>query len=245
LPREEGEGVTGNESEGLYFICEVLCTEEIEVSMVAAIYSTEGSGEYGHRTPLTDELKDLLIRLGHCYSCGASIAPDFRSCDCEEYDFLGEHLNIALPPGDGIATFSELWLTAKARSKQRRRRALVKENGGVHKKADIGWLFELQQGMCFYCGRNLVEDHSRARYHADHYLSLFSGGGNDITNLVLACATCNLDKGAKDPDAFKRRIGRRLDERTRARLRQMRADLRRGLRERNGTDLGKRDKTRD
>lgn len=51
-------------------------------------------------------------------------------------------------------------------------------------------VFERDGYGCVYCGSGL-------NLHCDHVHPLTLGGSNDIANLVTACATCNLRKGAK------------------------------------------------
>lgn len=47
---------------------------------------------------------------------------------------------------------------------------------------------------CFYCSCELEGD-----AHIDHFQPLALGGEHAIENLVMACPTCNMSKGAKDP----------------------------------------------
>ena len=51
-----------------------------------------------------------------------------------------------------------------------------------------------QEGCCFWCG-----EHLNGLAHRDHIAPLARGGRNDISNLVMACPPCNLDKSASDP----------------------------------------------
>jgi len=73
------------------------------------------------------------------------------------------------------------------------RRRLQKLGNTKGKSASIKELEHLKNSSdcCFYCKEPL-----RGAYHVDHVIPLAKGGGNEITNLVIAC---NLSKGAKDP----------------------------------------------
>jgi hypothetical protein len=51
-----------------------------------------------------------------------------------------------------------------------------------------------QEGCCFWCGSPLA-----GLAHRDHVDPLARGGANDVSNLVMACPPCNLDKSASDP----------------------------------------------
>jgi len=51
-----------------------------------------------------------------------------------------------------------------------------------------------QEGCCFWCGESL-----NGVAHRDHIEPLARGGRNDVSNLVMACPPCNLDKSASDP----------------------------------------------
>jgi len=48
---------------------------------------------------------------------------------------------------------------------------------------------------CVYCGSPVCERTG----HVDHVLPWSRGGSNEMSNLVAACAECNLKKGAKTP----------------------------------------------
>jgi 5-methylcytosine-specific restriction endonuclease McrA len=64
-----------------------------------------------------------------------------------------------------------------------------------------GWteqLFRDQNGLCFYCDSPLVD----RQIHKDHLMPLALWGPNEIKNIVLSCAACNLSKGSKHPVHF-------------------------------------------
>ena len=79
--------------------------------------------------------------------------------------------------------------------------------------AERAAVFANSGGLCGICQRPpLLEEH---RFHVDHFVSLFTGGTNAMTNLQAAHGICNLTKSAKDrpswmePDAptGRRRLG--------------------------------------
>lgn len=51
---------------------------------------------------------------------------------------------------------------------------------------------------CTYCGRRVT----RRTRHVDHSVSRANGGTNHLNNLRLACAACNLGKGALNSREF-------------------------------------------
>ena len=58
---------------------------------------------------------------------------------------------------------------------------------------------------CYWCNKKLSN-----KKHLDHYIPLSKGGEHTLTNLVVSCPTCNLQKNAKDPYQFAQEIGRLL-----------------------------------
>ena len=76
---------------------------------------------------------------------------------------------------------------------------------GQFTKAEVEALFQRQGGKCAYCTKSI-----RKGYHVDHVVPLARGGTNWITNIALACARCNVRKGATDPLEYARRNGRLL-----------------------------------
>ena len=82
-----------------------------------------------------------------------------------------------------------------SKNARHKRRALIKL-GSVT-------TIELQQLVsnspnCHYCDCEITE----GNWHLDHYIPLSKGGLHEIGNLVIACAPCNLRKGATMPEVF-------------------------------------------
>jgi 5-methylcytosine-specific restriction endonuclease McrA len=63
-------------------------------------------------------------------------------------------------------------------SRRRKRRALLLRDGAE----------------CAYCGRALGTGEPFSRPTLEHIVPLSRGGGNGLSNLVLACKTCNYDQ---------------------------------------------------
>jgi 5-methylcytosine-specific restriction endonuclease McrA len=54
-------------------------------------------------------------------------------------------------------------------------------------------------GLCNYCRVDLDRGDRRS-WHVDHVVPISRGGLNEIGNLVVACARCNVSKGARTPE---------------------------------------------
>src|ERR1039458_1846555 len=81
-------------------------------------------------------------------------------------------------------------------SAARRRRKLAP---GRVTQFDIGVQFAKQNGLCFYCHKSI----EGRKFDVDHFVPLIKGGTNHPKNIVLACPTCNKNKGAKLHSEFK------------------------------------------
>jgi 5-methylcytosine-specific restriction endonuclease McrA len=90
-------------------------------------------------------------------------------------------------------------------AKTRNRRALQKSADGTHTKTEILLLLQKQKLKCAYCNKSL-----KTGYHADHITPLTRGGSNTISNIALACASCNLRKSARDPIEWAQKYLNRL-----------------------------------
>jgi hypothetical protein len=64
-------------------------------------------------------------------------------------------------------------------------------------------VFKKSEGSCHYCRRVLALD---GVWHVEHMLPRALGGADEISNLVAACAPCNLAKGDRTAVEFALRI---------------------------------------
>lgn len=76
-----------------------------------------------------------------------------------------------------------------------RRRMHVRMNGGDFTAAEWRDKCALLGNVCIYCGE-------AKRLTIDHKIPLSRGGANDISNVVPACASCNLKKRAMTAHEF-------------------------------------------
>jgi len=82
------------------------------------------------------------------------------------------------------------------------RKARKNGNGGTFTAKELNELFELQEGFCFYCGELLYSSLEDRQIHIDHKIPISRDGTNDILNIVLSCARCNLQKGTMTDEEF-------------------------------------------
>lgn len=97
-------------------------------------------------------------------------------------------------------------------------REIIDRPPSARRTADLWAYFE---NRCCYCGVPL--DPSSRRAHLDHLESAAEGGRNSISNMVLACATCNGDlkrqrpwreflrEMCPDPKVYSRRLAKIRD----------------------------------
>lgn len=60
-------------------------------------------------------------------------------------------------------------------------------------------LYDQQSGKCWYCGGDVWFEES----HLEHQQPKSRNGKNDMENLVLACARCNLSKGSMNLEEYR------------------------------------------
>lgn len=76
-----------------------------------------------------------------------------------------------------------------------------KKAGGLGAADLLAWE-AAQPKACHWCGCCCAQE-----FHVDHVAPLAKGGVHELSNLCIACPTCNLRKGAKDPIEFARSVG--------------------------------------
>ncbi len=65
-------------------------------------------------------------------------------------------------------------------------------SSGIYKQEDIEQLFEIQQGRCYYTGKELVK--KPKNYTIDHIIPVTKGGSSWPSNLALTLASVNREK---------------------------------------------------
>lgn len=111
-----------------------------------------------------------------------------------------------------ILSVSSAWKSRNPiarRAHCQKRRAISEGAEGSFTSMEISALFSMQRGKCAICEKKLKCD-GPEKYHIDHIQPISKGGANWITNIQLACQSCNLTKSAKDPFEFAKQNGRLL-----------------------------------
>ena len=103
----------------------------------------------------------------------------------------------------------------KIKKYRKRKDVLLRDRNNKHKRrtsvrdgdVTIKQIEELieKSTYCYWCNVKLKKD-----YHLDHYTPISKGGKHTISNLVVSCPSCNLQKHAKDPYQFALEKGRLL-----------------------------------
>ncbi len=91
----------------------------------------------------------------------------------------------------------------KTRVIRHNRKSKIRNDGGKLSAGLFDELFYKQNGICVYCKTYLTKQST----HMDHIMPIKLGGKNIDINIQLLCATCNLQKGDKHPDIFKKQKG--------------------------------------
>ncbi len=75
-----------------------------------------------------------------------------------------------------------------------KRKAQKRASQGAYTAQQLQEQMHRQKSKCYYCKVKLSKV-----WHADHVVPLSRGGSNDISNIVIACPTCNMRKHARLP----------------------------------------------
>lgn len=100
---------------------------------------------------------------------------------------------------DAIKKRNKRWYEnnqSKVRASRANRKARKKLAEGSFSQRDIELKIEAQNGQCYWCKIDLHD------YHIDHFIPLKKGGSNWPSNIVVACPTCNVSRGAKSAEEF-------------------------------------------
>lgn len=191
-----------------YYLDTIIGGSENFTLIITSLEVTDEDEEYEPRLGLPVDMAYFIFQHCRCVFCSAPISRDLSRCACGDPDDE-VHLEVECATEIFYSVFKPLLAREKSRITAFRRRQMVEANGGSHTKKDLAILYQLQEGLCYFCGEPFAAKSQGNSYHADHYLPICEGGKNDSSNLVLTCPSCNFRKNAMDGDSFER-IARKM-----------------------------------
>lgn len=146
-------------------------------------------------------IADRYVASGNCVVCSNAFHKERYANNKADYALKGREWVLKNPSyrREYRIRKPELHRAMDARTGAIRRN---RKAGGVSSGALKAWI-AAQKKVCYWCGLPCKQ-----KYHIDHYQPLSKGGKHRISNLVIACPTCNLRKSSKDPLEFAASIGR-------------------------------------
>lgn len=175
------------------------------------------------------EIANFLSTHGLCARCGAGISVNLDPCQCGDRPEYGAHLKVVVVDRAATPSFGALLDREFQRVKSCRRHRRVRESDNTLTSEELALLLSLQGGLCFYCGEEFARNERGPVFHRDHYDALVTGGKTAICNTVLACPTCNAQKGVTDGATFSRMRARSRRPEICGRYTTMRRRFRAGL----------------
>lgn len=118
--------------------------------------------------------------------------------DLSEYYSDGRYLCIPCERETARSRMSRYNKTLRGKASQAltSSRKTIKRNGYNVKDdltlMDVIFTFAMAEGECSYCGK-VTDD-----YHMEHIVSLAKGGPNTLSNITVACKSCNSSKKNHD-----------------------------------------------
>ena len=79
----------------------------------------------------------------------------------------------------------------------------------IREQAWIDQFGDTMKGKCYCCNTEFV--HGDSNWHAGHIVSSKNGGSDDVTNIRIVCASCNLSMGTENMNDFKQRCYSQLN----------------------------------
>ena len=163
---------------------------------------------------MTARFAHFIHKHCRCKFCKKQVPQNLARCDCGKQE--SKLIQVEFPTEMFHSIFDEVSGRENAinysQRKAFRRKKRLSAAGGQYSKSDIDGLFLIQNGHCCYCDSSLLSADGKNIFHIDHYVSVSNGGTNDLSNLVLACPSCNIKKGNANGDSFVREIAGSLSE---------------------------------
>ena len=147
-----------------------------------------------------------LMENGRCAKCQSHLSLESKKLVCK---LCGVAWSILLPSSCN-AEIDTIVNKQTARAKRFARQAVIKKTEYRHTPSQIKQLAQAQGYRCFYCATPFPVRNQRSVFHKDHCEPLALGGSDAISNIVLSCPACNLDKGTQGSDTYIRQARKKL-----------------------------------
>lgn len=72
-------------------------------------------------------------------------------------------------------------------------------------------IWEKTKGCCAYCGSR-INPFAKRGLSYDHVIAQANGGGHETENLMLACFSCNAQKGKKTTEEYRQYLTQKLNK---------------------------------
>src|SRR6266700_3570693 len=158
-----------------------------------------------HDRPEVQEKQRAYNRLSETKERTRAYRNEYRSrpeTKAERRAYQQEYLNLPHVQIHKREWSQEYWKHPRTRALyqayRQRRRASLRAAEGSYTHEQIQEQYERQKGRCYYCHEKVALN----AFHVYHVIPLSRGGSNDISNIVVSCATCNLSKHNKLPHEF-------------------------------------------
>lgn len=190
-------------------------------SAVWEVLLSEGGGylsiDYDPECGMLASFAAALHEHARCVDCGAPPQGDFSRCPCD-----GGHafFNWRVDHASWKSIIEPLWKKDRRRAYGRRtyelrRDAIRDSDEPAYAVSDVAWLRKVQNDACYYCGTSILTN-----AQVEHLEPLAKGGSNGFRNIMLACPSCNVAKGALNEAQFWRKLRKTLHSAEFERLRE-------------------------
>lgn len=204
----------------------------IELNITDSVPDEYAAFPYGIPIDITNFIEENC----YCFYCKAPINKKLEACECDSANKDGAHLKACFDfdwettnEDDVYITFNDLVYRESRRIISRKRHHHYKKilkDKGKHTNKEVLALYELQNHLCFYCGKRLNKT-GKHKYHKDHYEPISQEGSNEIDNIVLTCPKCNMDKSDRSGGYYKKIMSKRLSDDQKELVREIHENVRR------------------
>ncbi len=155
--------------------------------------------EYKSRPEVQEHRRDYMQSYRRDYYGQPENKEHKRETDLAYYHTPGTHERVREQAREYNKTYLNRPKTRDLRRvNARNRRAHKRAANGTHTAQQIQEQYTRQKGKCYYCQHKV----KWGKHHVDHVVPLSRGGSNDMSNLVIACAPCNMSKNRKLPSEW-------------------------------------------